>query len=80
MDRLSLLKEFLDEQDIWSRVCVNYAFHNENLYLRLDALKMSLSFAENGDLWMEKPQNSWHIIGNIANPDFFQKILQVVGS
>jgi hypothetical protein len=72
LNSLNLLKEFFDERDIWCYV--------EGRYLKFTHLRFALAFDENGGLWMKgRPSNwSWQYIENIANPEFFQKLLLFV--
>ena len=73
LNRLNLLKEFFDERDIWCYV--------QGEYLKFTHLPHLGWFDDNGGFWMEgreikQPSNwSWQYIENIANPEFFQKLL-----
>jgi hypothetical protein len=91
MDRLSLLKEFLDERDIWCyEKWLNSDSSGSVKALRLDSHRIDLffsvtedrfhafNFSNEGDLWCEGPKG-FQFIGNVADPTFFQKVLLAVG-
>ena len=80
LNRLNLLKEFFDERDVWCYVQGDHL----GKYLKFTHLCLVLFFDDNGGLWMEGQKArgrrawSWQYIGNIANPEFFQKLLLFV--
>ena len=85
MNSISLLKEFLDEHDIWSRTTNSYYNNKVRKLLVLDSMHLEFEFDYNGYLYgrsrsyNDNDDNYSMPVANISDPDFFNKVIKFIG-